>query len=49
MEPALDGVSGRLDEQLEAARAHVADAYDRGVRERLWRISLDLTGAPDPT
>jgi NAD(P)-dependent dehydrogenase (short-subunit alcohol dehydrogenase family) len=49
MDPALDGVSGRFYDQLEEARAHVADAYDRGVRERLWRISLDLTGAPDPT
>ena len=28
------------------ARAHVAEAYDPAVRERLWRVSLELTGAP---
>ena len=42
-------ISGRFYDQLEEARAHVAEAYDPAVRERLWRISLELTGAPEPT
>ena len=25
-----------------------ADAYDPQVQERLWRVSLELTGAPEP-
>jgi NAD(P)-dependent dehydrogenase (short-subunit alcohol dehydrogenase family) len=48
MDPSLDLITGRFYDQLEEARAHVADAYDPGVRERLWRISLELTGAPEP-
>ena len=28
-------------------RAH-ASAYDQAVQQRLWQVSLDLTGAPDP-
>lgn len=47
-DPDLDGVTGRFYDQLVEARAHVEEAYDRGVRERLWRISLELTGAPEP-
>jgi NAD(P)-dependent dehydrogenase (short-subunit alcohol dehydrogenase family) len=48
MDPSLDLITGRFYDQLEEARAHVADAYDPGVRERLWRISIELTGAPEP-
>ncbi len=47
-DPALDGVTGRFYDQLVEARAHVAEAYDPAVRERLWRVSLQLTGAPEP-
>jgi NAD(P)-dependent dehydrogenase (short-subunit alcohol dehydrogenase family) len=48
MDPSLDLITGRFYDQLEEVRAHVADAYDPGVRERLWRISIELTGAPEP-
>ena len=48
IDPSLDMITGRFYDQLVEARAHVADAYDPGVRERLWRISLELTGAPEP-
>ena len=47
-DPALTKITGRFYDQLVEARAHVAEAYDSGVRERLWRISLELTGAPEP-
>lgn len=45
---ALEGITGRFYDQLVDARAHVEEAYDPAVRERLWRTSLDLTGAPEP-
>lgn len=48
-DPALDGITGRFYDQTRPARAHVEDAYDPAVRERLWRVSLELTGAPEPT
>ena len=48
MDPALDMITGRFYDQLVEARAHVAEAYDPAVRERLWRISLEVTGAPEP-
>lgn len=47
-DPALRMITGRFYDQLEESRAHVAEAYDPAVRERLWRISLELTGAPEP-
>jgi NAD(P)-dependent dehydrogenase (short-subunit alcohol dehydrogenase family) len=47
-DPALDGITGRFYDQLVEARAHVEEAYDPAVRERLWRVSLELTGAPEP-
>ena len=41
-------ITGRFFDQRSRSRAHVADAYDPRVRERLWKISLELTGAPEP-
>jgi NAD(P)-dependent dehydrogenase (short-subunit alcohol dehydrogenase family) len=43
----LDGVTGRFYNQTREARANDA-AYNTDIRQRLWRLSLDLTGAPDP-
>jgi NAD(P)-dependent dehydrogenase (short-subunit alcohol dehydrogenase family) len=43
----LAGVTGRYFDHLAEARAH-ASAYDPAVQQRLWQLSLDLTGAPDP-
>jgi NAD(P)-dependent dehydrogenase (short-subunit alcohol dehydrogenase family) len=45
-DPQLDAVTGRFFDRLRDARAHES-AYDPQVRRRLWRLSLDLTGAPD--
>ena len=47
-DPALTRITGRFFDQLVETRSSVADAYDPQVRERLWRISLALTGAPEP-
>ncbi len=48
-DPALAGVTGRFFDRLNGeTRAKSESAYDRGVRERLWEISLELTGAPEP-
>ena len=44
--PELAGVSGVYFDRKTPARAH-AQAYDRQARERLWRISLELTGQSD--
>jgi len=44
--PEVDGTSGRFFDRTREARAHPS-AYDRAVQQRLWRLSLDLTGAPD--
>lgn len=41
------GVSGRYFERVQDSRAHEA-AYDLGVQDCLWDVSLKLTGAPDP-
>ena len=43
----LAGVTGRYFDHLAEAQAH-ASAYDPTVQQRLWQLSLDLTGAPDP-
>jgi NAD(P)-dependent dehydrogenase (short-subunit alcohol dehydrogenase family) len=40
-------VTGRYFERVRESRAHEA-AYDLGVQDRLWEVSLELTGAPDP-
>ncbi len=48
-DPALAGVTGRFFDRLNGeTRARSESAYDPGVRERLWNISLELTGAPEP-
>jgi NAD(P)-dependent dehydrogenase (short-subunit alcohol dehydrogenase family) len=45
--PQLDGVSGRFfDRTVESAA--LEQAYDADDRRRLWRLSLVLTGEPDP-
>jgi NAD(P)-dependent dehydrogenase (short-subunit alcohol dehydrogenase family) len=43
--PALDGRSGLYFNGLEEARAN-AQAYDAAARERLWRLSEELTAPP---
>jgi NAD(P)-dependent dehydrogenase (short-subunit alcohol dehydrogenase family) len=43
----LSGVTGQYFDHLAEAHAH-ASAYDPTVQQRLWKLSLDLTGAPDP-
>jgi NAD(P)-dependent dehydrogenase (short-subunit alcohol dehydrogenase family) len=48
-DPALDGVTGRFFDRLNGeTRARSESAYDPDVRERLWQLSLELTGAPEP-
>jgi NAD(P)-dependent dehydrogenase (short-subunit alcohol dehydrogenase family) len=46
-DPALAGVTGRFYDRKTETRAHPA-AYDPEVQQRLWELSLDLTGIPDP-
>jgi NAD(P)-dependent dehydrogenase (short-subunit alcohol dehydrogenase family) len=46
LDPALAGVTGRFFDRQREARAH-PQAYDPAARARLWRRSLELTGAPD--
>lgn len=46
VDPALEGVTGRFYNQTKEARANDT-AYDPKVQQRLWQLSLDLTGAPD--
>jgi NAD(P)-dependent dehydrogenase (short-subunit alcohol dehydrogenase family) len=46
-DPALAGVTGRFYDRKTETRAHPA-AYDPEVQEHLWKLSLDLTGTPDP-
>jgi NAD(P)-dependent dehydrogenase (short-subunit alcohol dehydrogenase family) len=45
--PELDGVTGRYYEWQEEARAN-PQAYDADARRRLWKLSVELTGAPEP-
>jgi len=48
-DPTLDGVTGRFIDRLNGeARVRFESAYDPAVRDRLWRLSLELTGAPEP-
>jgi NAD(P)-dependent dehydrogenase (short-subunit alcohol dehydrogenase family) len=46
-DPSLDRVTGRFYERKTEVQAHPA-AYDPDERERLWKLSLELTGAPEP-
>jgi len=46
-DPALAGVTGRFYDRTTEATANDV-AYDPNVQNRLWQLSLDLTGAPDP-
>jgi NAD(P)-dependent dehydrogenase (short-subunit alcohol dehydrogenase family) len=45
--PELEGVTGRYYDRQTDATAD-AQAYDPDARRRLWELSLELTGAPDP-
>jgi NAD(P)-dependent dehydrogenase (short-subunit alcohol dehydrogenase family) len=42
----LEGVTGRFFDRESESRAD-DQAYDADARRRLWRLSLELTGAPD--
>lgn len=46
LDPGLAGISGRFFDRTEESRAH-ADAYLPQVRERLWTVSEQLTGASE--
>lgn len=46
--PELEGISGAYFDRTQQARAH-AQAYDAQARQRLWRLSEDLTGIADRT
>jgi len=45
--PELDGVSGRFFDRQEESAAQ-GQAYDEDAQRRLWELSLQLTGEPDP-
>ena len=45
--PELDGVTGRFYDRQAEARAD-PQAYDADARRRLWKLSLELTGAAEP-
>lgn len=47
IDPALDNVTGRFYNRTRQAKA-APSAYDAAAQERLWQLSLNLTGAPDP-
>ena len=48
VDPALDGVTGTFyDRQAEAVPD--PQASDPEARERLWALSLELTGEPEPS
>jgi NAD(P)-dependent dehydrogenase (short-subunit alcohol dehydrogenase family) len=44
----LEGVSGRFFDRQREARPD-DQAYDTEARKQLWKLSLELTGVPDPT
>jgi NAD(P)-dependent dehydrogenase (short-subunit alcohol dehydrogenase family) len=46
-DPALSNVTGRFFDRTRETRADPS-AYDPEVQSRLWKLSLELTGAPDP-
>src|SRR3954468_2823741 len=45
--PELEGVTGGFYDRQEEAAPH-AQAYDTEAQRRLWELSLELTGLPDP-
>jgi NAD(P)-dependent dehydrogenase (short-subunit alcohol dehydrogenase family) len=45
--PELDGVTGRFYDRQAESEAH-GQAYDPEARRRLYELSLELTGLPDP-
>jgi NAD(P)-dependent dehydrogenase (short-subunit alcohol dehydrogenase family) len=45
--PELDGVTGKFYDRFDEAAA-LEQAYDPEARRRLWELSLELTGEPDP-
>ena len=45
--PDLDGVTGRYFAWQEESEAN-PQAYDADARRRLWKLSVDLTGAAEP-
>src|SRR3954469_7797536 len=45
--PELEGVTGRFYDRQAESEAH-PQAYDAAARERLWRLSLELSGLDDP-
>jgi NAD(P)-dependent dehydrogenase (short-subunit alcohol dehydrogenase family) len=47
IDPELEGVSGVFFDRESESRAD-EQAYDEAARRRLWDLSLELTGDPDP-
>jgi NAD(P)-dependent dehydrogenase (short-subunit alcohol dehydrogenase family) len=45
--PELEGVSGAYFDRKTPSQAH-AQAYDHEARRKLWRLSLQLVGLPEP-
>jgi NAD(P)-dependent dehydrogenase (short-subunit alcohol dehydrogenase family) len=45
-DPSLTGTTGRFYDRVEETLAHPS-AYEVAVQNRLWKLSLELTGAPD--
>jgi NAD(P)-dependent dehydrogenase (short-subunit alcohol dehydrogenase family) len=45
--PKLEGVTGKFYDRFDEAAA-LDQAYDPEARRRLWELSLELTGEPDP-
>jgi hypothetical protein len=45
--PEFEGVTGSFFDRGRSVRAH-PQADDPVARQRLWRLSLALTGAPEP-
>lgn len=43
----MDGVTGRFYDRQRESRPH-DQAYEPDARARLWKLSVDLTGAPEP-
>lgn len=48
VDPELAGITGRFFDREREARP-LAQAYDPEARRRLWKASVELTGAPDFT
>jgi NAD(P)-dependent dehydrogenase (short-subunit alcohol dehydrogenase family) len=46
--PEVEGVTGRFYDRRTESAAH-PQAYDRDAQRRLWELSLELTGLPDPS